>query len=139
MRPLSPPVVVAPASFGPSEALPPQVSFVRSERLLIHKRVHVTAYVTDEELRSLPPWILDGVELLCLAHHEMHGRLMAVDAIAQPRSGEDLKALGPGRNYHLYPTFCAILSEGIGTEWANLMRGGPLFKHPGHTQIGSPC
>jgi hypothetical protein len=62
----------------------------------------VTAHVTDEELGSLHHWILDGVELFPTTHHEMHGRLMAAGAIAQPGSGENLKPLVPVYNHRPY-------------------------------------
>jgi hypothetical protein len=50
---------------------------------------------------------------------------MAVDAIAQPRSGENLKALGPARNNHPSPPpSVRFLSEGIGKEATDLMQNG---------------
>jgi hypothetical protein len=65
------------------------------------------------------------LELLSIAHHEMHRAAMAVDAIAQPRSGENLKALGPARNNHPSPPpSVRFLSEGIGKEATNLMQDG---------------
>jgi hypothetical protein len=55
----------------------------------------------------------------------MHRAAMAVDAIAQPRSGENLKALGPARNNHPSPPpSVRFLSEGIGKEATNLMQDG---------------
>jgi hypothetical protein len=65
------------------------------------------------------------LELLSIAHHEMHRAAMAVDAIAQSRRGENLKALGPARNNHPSPPpSVRFLSEGIGKEATNLMQDG---------------
>jgi hypothetical protein len=72
------------------------------------------------------------LERLSIAHHEMHRAAMAVDAIAQPRGGENLKALGPARNNHpSSPPSARFLSEGIGKEATNLMQDGFSFKRLG--------
>jgi hypothetical protein len=63
----------------------------------------VTTYVAHEELGSLEICGVDGMGMLYKADHEMHGCVLTVDAISQPRGGENLKALGPGRNYHPSP------------------------------------
>jgi hypothetical protein len=76
------------------------------------------------------------LELLSIAHHEMHRAAMAVDAIAQPRSGENLKALGPARNNHpSSPPSARFLSEGIGKEATNLMQNG--FSSSGWLVLGT--
>jgi hypothetical protein len=64
--------------------------------------------------------------MLDKADHEMHGCVLTVDAISQPCGGEDLKALGPGRNNHPSPPpSVRFLSEGIGKEAINLMQECP--------------
>jgi hypothetical protein len=65
------------------------------------------------------------MRMLYKADHEMHGRVLTVDAISQSRGGENLKALGPGRNNHPSPPpSVRFLSEGIGKEATNLMQDG---------------
>jgi hypothetical protein len=64
--------------------------------------------------------------MLYKADHELHGCVLTVDAISQPRGGENLNALGPGRNNHPSPPpSVRFLSEGIGKEATNLMQDGP--------------
>jgi hypothetical protein len=85
----------------------------------------VTTYVAHEELGSLEICGVDGMRMLYKADHEMHGCVLTVDAISQPRGGENLKALGPGRNNHPSPPpSVRFLSEGIGKEATNLMQDG---------------
>ena len=73
--------------------------------------------------------------MLSVVHDEMHGPMMAVGAIAQPSSGEDLQAVAPARYDHLSPHLLCDLSERIGKEWTIFMRGRPLFKHPVNRSI----
>lgn len=85
----------------------------------------MTTYVAHEELGSLEICGVDGMRMLYKADHEMHGCVLTVDAISQPRGGENLKALGPGRNNHPSPPpSVRFLSEGIGKEATNLMQDG---------------
>ena len=85
----------------------------------------MTTYVAHEELGSLEICGVDGMRMLYKADHEMHGCVLTVDAISQPRGGENLKAPGPGRNNHPSPPpSVRFLSEGIGKEATNLMQDG---------------
>jgi hypothetical protein len=92
----------------------------------------VTTYVAHEELGSLEISGVDGMGMLYKADHEMHGCVLTVDAISQPRSGENLEALGPGRNNHPSPPpSVRFLSEDIGKEATNLMQDGFSIKRLG--------
>ncbi len=63
--------------------------------------------------------------MLSTADHKMHGCVMTADAISQPRGGENRKALTSAGKNHLSPLPpVRFLSEGIGKEATNLMRGG---------------